>query len=566
MLDSSQSGKAVFLVVAVTWAELFREPVDERALLDSIRGVDVKDVIAFASTLCLNFSITTQMGGGIEEWVRNQPALVRTLASPRLADQILARASSRRAYRNRPWVIFDPVQALLLVRAALRVSPEAPTTWGSPRPSDALVKACLVLNDLVWGRKTEEHNMAGRFVILEELSTRPHVTRPLQRWHKLLFDSLLPLLPNAALDFKARFGAKPKEYFLALLALNYHVLAHRPFGPFKLEAETFDNAPGFAVALHAVLEHCALTPSTIRSQCQTGTLIQLDLRPFRDFPLLRYGEDTIACLDPYLLVNRACAGLFWDIVSCYPQGSSEREEVLARMGEAFSQYVANMMKDAADDRALISPGDQRKDEITDVVVVEDGAAIVIESKANLMKAEAKWSDDTETIRQLTRERILKNEQVSRALARLTSNREVFCKLQLHQVKRLFPIIVVHDSAFWSPLAEKMVNDELRLQLEHFEVDKVHLLTAEDLEASVPYVRKGCFGRLLALKRKVDPQGVFGLFGFLHWHKAAIKNDLGFFLEFGEVWRTGMEEVLGELMARLSQSPPRASASAPPPEG
>jgi hypothetical protein len=413
------------------------------------------------------------------------------------------------------------------------------STFEDPQVRQAFVRAALLASDVWGGRVFGDHfEITGtlndtRLRVLPTLrqahidaSPGQHPFLTLARGVTFFGDYIQRALPEANSIMREQTGLGLDEYYsvltcLAVLGLgksakedllNPDKCGLLNLGTLRKDSDLFD----------LYFQKETLSPEDLRA-CLWGARQDadekdagpFDLKALREKPILRVAGERGIILDPKLFVERATAGPLFYMVGARPQ---EANRWFAAFGQACEGYVHQML-----DRMFpaipclarryvrnpVGHNDGIQNELADAIVVDDQVAGLFEIKAVWLRDDitSTETDPAEYLRHLrTRygisdrnqpgERRVKGVgQLARTITRLSQPGWLMPEIDMGRVRRILPILVVHDphlDAAIHPyaLAQEFINavrpDEpvhgwREMQKGGLQVAHLIVMTVDDLE-------------------------------------------------------------------------------------
>jgi hypothetical protein len=224
--------------------------------------------------------------------------------------------------------------------------------------------------------------------------------------------------------------------------------------------------------------------------------------PFRKRPLFQTSDNTCVVLHPCFVQEKLEAGLFWAIFHAM-RDDVEKDALFRLWGRLFETYVVDCLgiaSAAAGAKFVAFPKySDNNQEAFDSIVLDGKFCLVFECKGGFLKAEAKYSDDSETLMPDLDSKF--GSSKTGALRQLASNiTQSFCskpklrrelkELSLTETRIIVPILIVQERFVSSPMMSFVLADsfrsELRKQRLTREIDSVCqgliVLDVDDVEA------------------------------------------------------------------------------------
>lgn len=254
-----------------------------------------------------------------------------------------------------------------------------------------------------------------------------------------------------------------------------------------------------------LLPHICVSIDELRNIAEEHPQVEDEFRLWRKYPLVKISENQTICVDFSFLFDKLQTGALW-IVRDYLRYSEDNGRFMKLWGDIFQDYAASVIERGVNsentlsrESLIIGPkyNQKQSDECTDVAVCCDDTLILLECKATLLSAQAKFGGNfnefdnnipsvKKGIKQLSKSiRMLGNIHKSERLA--------VEGIDISKVKKIYPILVLSDHIFAAPLMNRFFDSEFqkimqRISLiKHLEVMPLTVLTIMDLESLAPYM-------------------------------------------------------------------------------
>ena len=231
-----------------------------------------------------------------------------------------------------------------------------------------------------------------------------------------------------------------------------------------------------------------------------------EFRLWRKYPLLKISEDRTICVDFSFLLEKLQTGVFWTIRGCLKKKKKERGIFEDLWGDVFERYASSIIKRGINsqnpsnrERFIINAKyDQKQDdECADIAICCGGTLILMECKATILSAQAKFSGDFSIFYENIKSVKKGIKQLWDAIRRLgnlhQSRRDVVKEIDICKVKKIYPVLVVSDGIFSATLMNWFLNSEFQSMvrqnylMKHLKVMPLTVLTIMDLESLEPYM-------------------------------------------------------------------------------
>ena len=231
-----------------------------------------------------------------------------------------------------------------------------------------------------------------------------------------------------------------------------------------------------------------------------------EFRLWRKYPLLKVSEDRTICIDFSFLLEKLQTGVFWTIRGCLKEKKKERGIFEDLWGDVFEGYASSIIKRGIDSQSppnrekliINAKYDQKQnDECADMAICCEDTLILMECKATILSAQAKFSGDFRIFYGNIKSVKKGINQLWDAIRRLgnlhQSKRDVVKEIDICKVKKIYPVLVVSDGIFSAPLMNWFLNSEFQSMvrqnylMKHLKVMPLTVLTIMDIESLEPYM-------------------------------------------------------------------------------
>ncbi len=535
--------------------DLFRQEASWDECHKLLAGVSLESLQKYASNYCHRLTYGDALHPGIEAFLRFQHWFLSNYSSNALSGRILELLKHRRAYREKSWTLTDPHRMANLVAAHMVANPAPPPGEATYEDMDRLVRAQLMVNDLVSYSRASALERMGIAEVLRAFSMaqRPDAFSHLPRTFELFAERLPAAYQELESRLTARFGVRFMEVLVFLFTLYHHFLAaldpevretgaipkpHWSRGVVNFSALSA-NHPGEA-AMERVIGLYSGTWAEIREALSTRGVDDVSILPFLRRPFIRLDKAKVWCFDPALVLMAATNGLFWLAVREGGGGTA----LIRAFGGIFEQYLADFFKRLA--AGNVRRGDDEGKGLPDFFWMEDGVLVAMEAKANIMEDTVKWAGDELQIRKSMDAKIIKDNQLMRAVERLFRHDPKLAST----VTRVVPVFVVLDMSFASPGLETLLNTAIEKPNIGLSVEDAHLLWVGEVEATGNFVRQGLFSKLLTARRQVG-HGSVSLGELLNRYQADVRAHVGRSVKPYDAQESARER-LNEKMRKLAE--------------
>ena len=310
--------------------------------------------------------------------------------------------------------------------------------------------------------------------------------------------------------FTQATGLSLRDYqYLILSILNMSL----NFSPEEiLEGGLFVNtqpSPTLAPLYDRLLQHTCISIDELASEVETTPSLPNEFRSLRKYPLIKIDENQIMCIDIGFLLEKLETGVFWIIRNQLEEERGGRgEEIIQLWGQVFEDYAASIIERGINaqtrssmERYIIRPKyvQRQQAECTDIAVCGNDTLILLECKAPLLSAQTKFSGNFLHLRKGLKNKIIEGkgiEQLWNAIQTLGhTNKKKRRKVEgidISQVKKIYPVLVLPDRIFSIPLMNGFLDSEFQRFVkyndlkDHLEIMPLTVLTIANLESLEPY--------------------------------------------------------------------------------
>ncbi len=308
-------------------------------------------------------------------------------------------------------------------------------------------------------------------------------------------------------------------YLIALIVSKYLTLSLEKI----LEGEdslfiNFKGSPALKPLYDKLLPHACISVNTLAAETEKSPNLTNEFRLWRQYPLVRLNENHIICVDISFLLDKLQTGVFWiirDQLEKLKKGDGQK--IISLWGDVFEDYAASIIKrginsqEPSVERCILNPKYIGKgvNECTDIIVCSDDTLILLECKATLLSAKARFSGDFGKLRQELQTKLVETEtrgerkkpkgvgQLWHAIQTLGhTNKKERRKVEgidISKVKKVYPVLVLSDRVFETPCMNWFLNSEFQRFVKHndlkkhLEVMPLTVLTVEHLEELEPWL-------------------------------------------------------------------------------
>ena len=351
-------------------------------------------------------------------------------------------------------------------------------------------------------------------------------------------------------------GLTLRNYYhlIALIAVKYLNLSLEAIleGKDSLFID-FKDSPDLKSLYDKLLPHTCISVNTLTAETAKSPSLANEFRLWRQYPLVRLSENRIICVDISFLLDKLQTGVFWIIRDQLEElKKGDGQKIISLWGDIFEDYAASIIKRGINsqkpsvERCILNPKYIGKgvNECTDIVVCSDDTLILLECKAPLLSAGARFSSDFDKLRQELQTKLVGTEtrggrkkpkgigQLWHAIQTLghtnKKERRKVKEIDISKIKKIYPVLVLSDRVFGAPCMNWFLNLKFQRFVKsndlkkHLEIMPLTVLTIEHLEELEPWLNDTPFythlDRWLELFNQKDVRG-FGDYTYsLHEHR------------------------------------------------
>jgi len=344
----------------------------------------------------------------------------------------------------------------------------------------AFATAALVAGDL-WSRRVYQlwgdpdgsarmrENLYGplRQAAAESYPSKFDILQGFGRANLLMRDHLPKRYPNFEPEFYEKTGLSIEEYYSCLFTIVALCLETpenpEPYYVVKIE-DIRKNLPHISPILDRYLQLESQTVDDLRVNLwgRRGGKLSFDDPPpynfkvIRERPILRFSDDSITVIDPILYMETASVGPLFHIL----RGKDRQYSVTvsSAFGLAFEDYVNNLLrrmypqpKLPLEDRLVLNPkartSEKNDVEVADGFLQDVEQGVLYECKAKWIRDDIVLGDQNKFISHLRKQ--YRNDrgefQLARSIQKLSTEEWQPIAWNLHLVKRIFPLLISHDT-------------------------------------------------------------------------------------------------------------------------
>ena len=258
-----------------------------------------------------------------------------------------------------------------------------------------------------------------------------------------------------------------------------------------------------------LLQHICIPIDALATEAENTSSLPDEFRLWRKYPLVKISENEIVCIDIGFLEDKLETGVFWLLLNQLKKEKSGKDKVIIGLrGEVFEDYAASIIERGINnqtpssmERYIIRPKyvQRQRGECTDITVCGSDNLILFECKAPLLSAKTKFSGDFCKFHDGIKPNAIKGvEQLWNAIQTLghtnKKKRGQVKGIDISQVKRIYPVLILSDFIFSVPLMNRFLDLEFQRFVKyndlkkHLEIMPLTVLTTDDLESLEPYLK------------------------------------------------------------------------------
>jgi hypothetical protein len=446
------------------------QPINGHTMVRLVAQLNRDDAL-----LMCGFLNCVTTGSGTTDAIERQQTAFASLFTPSDAAKIDAWINRHQA-ANRTALFFRG-QLLELMRWVSRYSCPTPGTGKSfqlPELRQIFVRAAFLAADL-WSartyadklraaatnRETMDPALGSLRKGVEEAATAMHLGVAIARGMFLFEDHMPVRLPSFPADFKNATGLSLNEYFTCAGLLMMKVFAKPIDGYFF--GTTYARETTAHTKFEEFLSVSAQNPDALAYGLWQD-FNKVGFKAVRERPILRTSSGQCIGLDPSFFVDYFTISPLFKVVGA----SRSPRKVFAAFGLAFEDYAVSILKRLYPERPLLA-----KRLYTDVLhrkvnpafkvdaLINDAEELVImEMKSVFIREDSLLSSDSEEFLLELRKRYATTgdpndgevgvAQLAKCVRAIVLERWSGADIDQNQVKRIFPVLVVHDERMGSP--------------------------------------------------------------------------------------------------------------------
>jgi hypothetical protein len=386
-------------------------------------------------------------------------------------------AVERLVTASRDRVILTRITLLYVARQALSACALDGREVETTLDDEQVMGCCLMANDLVLGctpraADTIIEKAAGMLPFANYL---PDPDDPLEIPRNLiLLEEIAPLLAARPdyIDLRATFehatGLSPQTFceFVFCVTTKFIINLEQQNGPAGLviTPEYFQHTR-VRDGLTLFLQQYALTLEALQAEDRRLPAPNDDFTIFRRHPLIEFAPGLYMCIDPGFLLEKAGRAFYWTLHGHTP--AAQRVHLLGYWAHLIERYVCWMSVATyrGPGQPIPNPRFANDDEACDLLIREGSRLVLIEVKASILTARAKYSFDPNVLRDELVKKAIEGEpdepkgiaQTRRAVERFQAG-ETIAGVAPGEITTIYPVMVFLDKSFVSPYLSNLYRD------------------------------------------------------------------------------------------------------------
>jgi hypothetical protein len=464
-----------------------------------------------AALLVCGYVNTLVTGSGISDVPERQQRAFRAVGTQSDGDLIDQWHRSTRP-KGASAVIFFQGQLLELTRwLALHGSPASgdPACFDEPEVRRTFLRAALLASDLWFNRTTRDRLGGGQTdaeaiqramgafrKIMEESGVAAHLGIAIARG-RLLFERFLPKrLPTYRADFAAATGMSIGDYLTCVTMLMPKACDQPSDGPFF--RETYAARTEFAAKFELFLRQTCQTPEELKASLEEG-FENNGIKAVREKPILVTPAGWYVILDAAYFVDHFTLSPLFKVIASGKQVG----KVFGAFGDAFEDYVIEILERRYPATfgvqrlfTRVKSREENPEFEIDALLNEGADLVLMEIKAAFVPERSILTDSpADFLRELRKkyavepgeqDREVGVAQLAKQIRAILLDRWDGADIDHDQLRRIYPVLVVHDERLASPGVGAFLNERFRERLGNIaqanvRIDDLTILTIHDLE-------------------------------------------------------------------------------------
>lgn len=403
-------------------------------------------------------------------------------------------------------VILTRITLLYVAKQALSVCPLEGRDVETALDDERIMTCCLMANDLLLGRvpRRDDRVIDKAASLLPFSNYLPDPDDPLDVARNLiLIDEIAPRLTDRADyrdlagEFRNATGFTPQTFCEFIFCAGTKFVTNlaeqnNPAG-LVLTPEFFQHTR-VRDRFEEFLRQYSITLTDLMIKHRRNSTLDDDFVIFQDRPLIEFAPNHHMCIDPGFLLDKAGRSFYWTLHN--NTAPSQRKNLLgywATVVERYAQWLAAQTYRGCG-AVLDSPRFANNDEVCDIAIREGSRLILIEVKAGVLTATAKYSFDPKVLEEELLRKAIQGEQGERkGIAQLHrsiqrfQNGEDISGIRARDITIIYPMLVFLDRSFTSPYLSALYRDSFDRTslLRRPKTTSPLAITVRDLESLLP---------------------------------------------------------------------------------
>ncbi len=368
-------------------------------------------------------------------------------------------------------IVLSRITILYVAKQALMACPLVGRDIDTPWDDEQVMSCCLMANDLLLGRTPSPADTiidkAASLLPFNNYLPDPDDPFEIPR-NLLLINDIAPQLAgirsdyrDLAQEFHAATKLSPQEfcesaYCVAAKFITDLAAQNNPAG-LVLTADYFRHTK-IPEALAEFVGHYTIALDALQQKLRKKPSLDDDFLIFQDHPLIEFLPGHHMCIDPGFLLDKAGKSFYWTLHA----GTSPRKQQDHLLGywaavvEKYLQWLTERTYLGGGTLAS-NPYFPNGDEACDLMIKEGSRLVLIEIKASVLTAKAKYGFDANLLQEeLLLKAIHGEDRKRKGIAQLSHNIQRFYDgepingIKCDQISTIYPMIVFLDKSFTSP--------------------------------------------------------------------------------------------------------------------
>lgn len=486
------------LGVLLTYSEVY----GEKRTLDDLHRILAP--FSFESVLVTLGKINVVM----RTWL-NEPDVEADRAVCRLlfGDDLERVEETRRQFED-PAVAFTRLTVLLVCKQAGKACALEGRRVDDGEGYLAIGQCCLIANDLLDSLRFQPNSpirdKAVSLILYSNYMAREKYVHDIARTQIILTETIKSArargnanYTDLAKLFEETTGISVSDFVALVFGLTSRYLEltldhlFRNPGAYFIPATFFSKTAIRAEVVNRFLVLISTEPKELQELLRRNAQRPLaDMVVLQGNPCVQSGHG-LFCLDPISLIEKASSGIYWILNGTH---FAKGNRLFEFWGLLFEEYVNRLLLDAYHvPGAQVIPNPVFADgtEVCDAAIMEGRDLLLLEHKASILTAEAKYAGDANVFEEDVKKKLVFDGehdkgvlQLANSIKRILSG-ELIEQLGGYTPARIFPVLVVQDAVFASPYINQYLNTffpgyALR-KIGRVTVTPVFVLTIADLE-------------------------------------------------------------------------------------